>query len=406
MVTRNPHLAKLQAGYLFPEIQKRKQAYLTRHPEAKLISLGIGDTTLPLNACKAEQMSRFAANLSSKEGYSGYGPEQGSPQLRKLLAERLYQNRVHPEEIFISDGAKCDIARLQLLFGSKARIAVQDPTYPVYVDTGIMMGQSGSFNAAHAHYEGIAYMRCAPDNGFFPNLEALPPVDLLFFCSPNNPTGVAATRAQLAQLVAFAKQHRAILVFDAAYAAYIRDPMIPHSIYEIPGAREVAIEVNSFSKMSGFTGVRLGWTVVPEELRFDDGTSIKKDWDRIYTTCFNGASNIAQQGGLAVLSDEGIAAVKTMSDHYLANARLLHQLWMELGFPVFGGIHAPYLWVQFPGRKSWDVFEELLEKVQIVATPGCGFGPAGEGFMRFSAFGVRSQLEEAVDRLRAHFQKN
>lgn len=405
MVKRNTHLAKLQAGYLFPEIHKRKQAYLSRHPDAKVISLGVGDTTLPLDPLEAKQMSLFASGLSTQEGYSGYGPEQGTKELRQRLAERLYQNRVQPNEIFISDGAKCDIARLQLLFGPKVRVAVQDPTYPVYVDTGVIIGQSGNFNGTHGHYDGITYMRCDPNNGFFPNLDSLPAVDLIYFCSPNNPTGVASTRAQLLQLVEYAKKHRAILVFDAAYAAYIRDPMIPHSIYEIPGAREVAIEVNSFSKMAGFTGVRLGWTVVPEELRFEDGSSVKKDWERIYTTCFNGASNIAQHGGLAVLSDEGLAAVKTMSDHYLSNTKILQKLWLELGFPVFGGIHAPYLWVQFPKRKSWDIFEELLEKVQIIATPGSGFGPAGEGFMRFSAFGVRSSIEEAAERLKLFLTK-
>jgi LL-diaminopimelate aminotransferase len=399
MVKRNPHMAKLNSGYLFPEINKRKKALLARNPNAKIISLGIGDTTEPLDTYITDKLQYHSLGLSLRDRYTGYGQEQGNLDLRQKIAETLYQGKVSTDEVFVSDGSKCDIGRLQVLFGSHATIAVQDPTYPVYVDTGVILGQSQHYDPQLANYRGITYMRCLPENGFFPNLSEISRTDLIYFCSPNNPTGSVATKDQLNQLVAFAKKNRSIIIFDAAYAVYINDPELPRSIYEIEGAREVAIELGSFSKMAGFTGVRLAWSVVPEELCFEDGSSLRKDWDRINSTFFNGASNIVQGGGVAVLEENGMKAVRAMVDFYMGNARIIRQALQEMGFVTYGGEQSPYVWAKFSNRKSWDLFEEILEKAHVVTTPGSGFGPAGEGFLRFSAFNQRSHVEEAIERL-------
>eukprot|EP00871_Galdieria_phlegrea_P002567 jgi/Galph1/3310/GphlegSOOS_G1987.1 len=402
-VPKNPNLSKLQAGYLFPEIARRRSAYLQSHPEAKIISLGIGDTTQPIPRHVAEKMAEKAMSLSTTEGYSGYGPDQGDPILRERIASRLYKGRIDSDEIFVSDGAKCDIGRLQLMFGSNISIAVQDPAYPVYVDTAVILGQTGP--KINQLYEGIHYMTCRPENNFFPDLEKTKRTDVIFFCSPNNPTGAVATRQQLEALVSFAKRNGSIIVYDAAYAPFIQDSSIPQSIFEIDGARQVAIECNSFSKYAGFTGVRLGWVVCPKELCFSDGSLVHKDFSRIFTTCFNGASNIAQAGGLAVLDDEGMKEVKRLIGYYLENARILSTTMQELGFQVYGGVNSPYVWVQFPGHRSWDIFEEVLEKTQIVTVPGSGFGPAGESFLRLSAFASREHCLEAKQRLEKMFCK-
>lgn len=403
MVKRNIHLSKLHSGYLFPEINKRKKAFLACHPEAKIISLGIGDTSEPIATCITDTLQYHAEGLSLRERYSGYGQEQGNTNLRQKIAETLYHGQIAPDEIFISDGSKCDIGRLQLLFGSQATIAVQDPTYPVYVDTGVILGQSKHYDHQQAQYQGITYMGCSPENGFFPDLNNTPPTDLIYFCSPNNPTGTVATKEQLTELVAFAKKNRSIIIFDAAYAIYIKDPNLPRSIYEIEGAQEVAIELGSFSKMAGFTGLRLGWSVVPEKLTFEDGGAVRKDWDRINTTFFNGASNVVQGGGMAVLENEGMQAVRDMVAVYMGNAKIIREALLEIGFTTYGGQEAPYIWAKFGSKKSWDLFEEILEKAHVVTTPGSGFGPAGESFLRFSAFNQRSQVEEAVHRLRICF---
>lgn len=400
MVRRNPHFAKLVAGYLFPEINKRKKNLLARQPDAKIISLGIGDTTLPIHNHVSKYLQQYALDLATKEGYSGYGPEQGQPELRQKISEKIYKGKIAADEVFVSDGAKCDIGRLQLLFGSQATIAVQDPAYPVYVDTSVMLGQTETYDVKNMYYPGILYMRCVPENNFFPQLNKTQRTDLIYFCSPNNPTGAVATRSQLEQLVAFAKKNRSILIFDAAYASYIRDPSLPKSIFEIEGSREVALEVNSFSKMAGFTGLRLGWTAVPSELCFDDGTPVRKDWERIHTTFFNGASNIVQRGGMAVLDKEGLEAVQTMADTYMANAQLIVRGLEKMGIKTYGGQNAPYVWADFSPRKSWDIFEEFLEKAHVVTTPGSGFGPAGEGFLRLSSFAPRASVEEAINRIK------
>lgn len=400
MVQRNPHLAKLQAGYLFPEINKRVQAFLQRQPHASLISLGIGDTTEPIPACIVKGLQQQSEALGTLAGYKGYGREQGEHTLRQLIAEQLYHQTFDAEEIFISDGSKCDIGRLQVLFGQQATMAVQDPAYPVYVDTAVIMGQTGHYQSQTGQYQGIVYMPCDPSNQFFPRLDQTPRTSLIYFCSPNNPTGAVATRHQLKQLIEFTKANRSILIYDAAYAVFIQDPELPRSIYEIEGAREVAIELGSFSKMIGFTGVRLAWSIVPKELKFEDGWPIHRDWSRINSTFFNGASNIAQAGGIAALSAEGQTAMQELVRFYMENTLFLKQTLEELGYQVYGGQHAPYLWVKIPHRTSWQAFDELLEKAHLICTPGSGFGPAGEGFVRFSAFGHADRIKEAASRLK------
>lgn len=400
MVKRNPHLAKLHAGYLFPEIAKRKKVFLSQHPQARLISLGIGDTTEPIPPSIIEKLKSESTALGTLEGYKGYGPEQGRPELRQQIAHVLYQGRIHPDEIFISDGSKCDIGRLQVMFGQQASIAVQDPSYPVYVDTSVILGQTAHFDPEHSHYKGISYLACRPENDFFPDLSQATSSDLIYFCSPNNPTGAAANYQQLTQLIKFAKENQSILIYDSAYACFIQDPNLPRSIYEIEGAREVAIELGSFSKMVGFTGVRLAWSIIPKELHFEDGHSIHQDWSRINSTFFNGASCVAQAGGLAVLTPEGLKEMQELVHFYMENTKILKNTLQNLTYLVYGGDHAPYLWVKFSHANSWQAFEEVLENAHIVCTPGSGFGPAGEGFLRFSAFGHRHQIEEAALRLR------
>ena len=387
MVKRNPHIAQLPQSYLFPEIGRRRRAFQTDNPSARLISLGIGDTTEPISPSVALGLSKAAESLSTREGYSGYGPEQGVEILRKKISERIYDGKIKPHEIFISDGAKCDLGRLQLLFGADISVAVQDPAYPVYVDGSLMRGVSN-----------LMALPCHPENDFFPQLPKKAP-DLFYFCSPNNPTGAVASRKQLEELVAYALKHRMIIVYDAAYSAFIQDPAIPKSIYEIPEARSVALEINSFSKIAGFTGVRLGWSVVPDELVYEDGSSVQKDWSRVTSTIFNGASNIAQVGGLHVLDDEGWdLSCKTIS-YYLENAAILQRSLEKQGIRVYGGLHAPYIWAHFPGKSSWDMFHLFLEKLYLVTTPGSGFGPSGEGFLRLTSFGQRKDVLEASERL-------
>jgi len=404
-VERNPNFEKLQAGYLFPEIGRRRNEYLAANPDGReLISLGIGDTTQPIPSAILEGLVEGASKLGTKDGYSGYGDGNGNSDLRERIADKLYGGRIASDEVFVSDGAKCDIARLQSMFGPKVSIAVQDPSYPVYVDTGVMTGQTGLFDADTSQFDGIVYMPCTPENGFFPDLEKTPRADVMYFCSPNNPTGAAASREQLESLVAYAKREGCLLVFDAAYAPFIRSPDTPKSIYEIEGARDVAIEVNSFSKYAGFTGVRLGWTVVPKELTFADGSSIRNDYNRVMSTGFNGASNVVQAGGLACLSDAGLKEIDGLIDYYLGNAAILREAAEKIGVPVYGGTDAPYIFCDF-GKNSWDVFSEIMETCQVVTIPGAGFGPAATNFVRLSSFASREACVEASARLVAQYGK-
>nr|XP_016437403.1 PREDICTED: LL-diaminopimelate aminotransferase, chloroplastic-like [Nicotiana tabacum] len=393
-VSRNENLAKLQAGYLFPEIARRRSAHMLKHPDAQIISLGIGDTTEPIPEFISSAMAQSAVRIN---GVEFFPHEQ---QLRASIASTFYANvGIEEDEIFVSDGAKSDISRLQVLFGSNVTMAVQDPSYPAYVDSSVIMGQTGQFQKDVEKYGNIAYMRCTPENGFFPDLSSVPRTDIIFFCSPNNPTGAAASREQLTKLVRFAKSNGSILVYDSAYAMYICDDS-PKSIFEIPGAKEVAIEVSSFSKYAGFTGVRLGWTAIPKVLLYSDGFPVAKDFNRIVCTSFNGASNIAQAGGLACLSPDGFKAMKDVVSFYKENTEIIMETFKSLGYKVYGGKNAPYVWVHFPGRSSWEVFSEILEKTHVVTTPGSGFGPGGEGFVRVSAFGHRENVVEACRRFK------
>lgn len=393
------NMAKLPSGYLFPEINRRKKEFLAKNPQAKVISLGIGNTTEPITPYIVSGLQAQTLALGTKQGYSGYGDEQGLPELRKKIAHKIYAGIVNPDEVFVSDGAKCDIGRLQVMFGSSVSIAVQDPSYPVYVDGSVIMGATGGYSQEKSLFENIVYMKCLPENNFFPDLDNLARTDLIYFCSPNNPTGAVATYDQLRKLVLFAKKNRSVILFDAAYSAYIHDPEYPKSIFEIEGAREVAIEISSFSKTIGFTGVRLGWTVVPAELKYDDGSFVRNDWNRIMTTIFNGASNIAQHGGLASLDEKGYEEMQNLVSYYKENARWIQQTLKNLKVTLYGGTNSPYIWAFFPGRKSWDIFNVLLEKHHIITTPGSGFGPSGEGFLRFSSYGHREDILEACRRL-------
>ncbi|TKY56226.1 Aminotransferase ALD1 [Spatholobus suberectus] len=394
-------MESLQSGYLFPEVFVRESEYAQRNPHARLIRLGIGDTTEPIPDIITSAMAEQALALSTAQGYKGYGPEQGNRELKRAIAETFYQDmQVTENEIFVSDGAQCDISRVQMLLDASLSIAVQDPTFPAYIDSSVIVGRAGRFKAQTGKYKNIVYMKCGSENNFFPDLSNTPRTDLIFFCSPNNPTGSAASRQQLEQLVEFAKANGSIIIYDAAYAAYISDES-PRSIFEIPGAKEVvAIEISSFSKFAGFTGVRLGWTVVPKELLYANGYPIIKDYDRIVCTCFNGASNIVQAGGLACLSPEGFQALKTTMRYYMENAKILVDTFQSLGLKVYGGKNGPYVWVHFPGLSSWDVFNKILERAAIVTVPGIGFGPGGEGYIRVSAFGHRESVLEASSRLR------
>ena len=411
MIKRNPHLAALKAGYLFPEIARRRREFAAAHPEdplrpeTRIISLGVGNTTEPILPCTASGLVEGARKLGTVEGYSGY-QDEGLPELREKIAEVFYSRAEGSagkttafsiEEIFISDGAKCDIGRLQLLFGRDTKVVVQDPSYPVYVDGSVLIGAAGAW--ADTGYGGIVYLPCTAENNYFPDLSLLPENSLVYFCSPNNPTGAVTTREELTVLVNASRSKGCIIIFDAAYSEYIRNPALPKTIYEIPGARECAIEVNSFSKPAGFTGVRLGWTVVPKELSYAGGESINADWARIAGTIFNGASNIAQAGGLAALSEEGQKEIRKLCDFYLGNAALIRGALQKLGISCVGGDNSPYIWACFPGRDSWEVFAEILEKCRVVTTPGAGFGPSGQSFIRFSAFGHRADVEEACRRL-------
>jgi LL-diaminopimelate aminotransferase len=401
MINRNPCVANLKAGYLFPEIAKRRREYAAAHPGAKIISLGVGNTTEPVLPHINAGLVEGAKKLGTVEGYSGY-QDEGLAELREKISGVCYGGKFGIDEIFISDGAKCDIGRMQTLFGAGTKAAVQDPSYPVYVDGSVLVGAAGKWTGQG--YAGITYLPCTQENNYFPDLDLIPQNSLVYFCSPNNPTGAAADRGQLAALVEAVLKKGALLVFDAAYSEYIRDPALPKSIFEIEGAKLCAIEINSFSKPAGFTGVRLGWSIVPKELKYACGESVNADWSRVCTTIFNGASNIAQAGGLAALDKEGQQEIRSLTGFYLGNAQLIKSALQNLGIKCAGGDNSPYIWAHFPGQDSWEVFSQILEKCQVVTTPGSGFGPAGRSFIRFSAFGHRVDVEEACQRLR--FMRN
>jgi LL-diaminopimelate aminotransferase len=399
MVKQNPFIANIKAGYLFPEIARRRSEFEAAHPNGvRIISLGVGNTTEPILPHIDGGLVNGAKALGKAEAYSGY-QDEGLLSLRAQISEVFYRNAFAPDEVFISDGAKCDIGRLQLLFGAGVKVAAQDPSYPVYVDGSVLTGAAGAWQGNG--YEGIVYLPCTAKNDYFPDVSRIPENALVYFCSPNNPTGAVASKQQLSTLIAAAREKGCIIIFDAAYAEFIRDPKLPKTIFEIEGAETCAIEVNSLSKPAGFTGVRLGWTVVPKALKYAGGESVNADWVRVTGTIFNGASNIAQAGALAALEEDGLKEIRELTDFYLENARLIRETLQRLGVSSTGGDNSPYIWASFPNRDSWDVFAEILGKCRIITTPGSGFGPAGQSFIRFSAFGHRADVEEACMRLSA-----
>jgi LL-diaminopimelate aminotransferase len=406
MALINDNYLKLAAGYLFPEIARRVNGFQEAHADAKLIRLGIGDVVLPLPASVRDALHRAVDEMGTADGFRGYGPEQGYAFLREAIAEHDFRPRgveVSPDEIFVSDGSKCDSGNIQEIFSSAAKIAISDPVYPVYVDTNVMAGRTGASDGK-GRYGGIVYVPATEENGFQPD----PPeeaVDLVYLCSPNNPTGSAASQEQLARWVAYAKRTGAILLYDAAYEAYITDESIPHSIYEIPGARDVAIEFRSFSKNAGFTGTRCAFVVVPKTVtgKTPDGeeVSLHQLWNRRHSTKFNGVPYVIQAGAAAIYTEAGRREVAELVAYYLENAKIIREGLSAAGLTVFGGVNAPYVWVKTPGGiGSWDFFDRLLEKANVVGTPGAGFGSCGEGYFRLSAFGIREQVEEAVERIR------
>jgi LL-diaminopimelate aminotransferase len=405
----NEHYLKLQAGYLFPEISRRVQSFCDTHPAkaSRLIRLGIGDVTEPLPPAAVAALHRAADDMGRRETFRGYGPEQGYDFLRQAIAQSDFRDRgiqVADDEIFVSDGSKCDCGNILDILGHRNRVAVMDPVYPVYVDTNVMAGHTGPSDAQGA-YAGLVYLPCTPENEFVPRLPSKP-VDLIYLCYPNNPTGATATREQLAAWVDYAREHQALILYDAAYEAYITDPSLPRSIFEIPGARSCAIEFRSFSKNGGFTGTRCAFTVVPKELEADGPEGQHRPlhalWLRRMTTKFNGVSYLVQRAAEALYSPDGKAQVAQLVQFYLGNARILREAATAAGFQVHGGINAPYLWARLPaGLSSWTAFDRLLQENSLVVTPGSGFGRSGEGFIRISAFNRREQVEEAADRLRA-----
>jgi LL-diaminopimelate aminotransferase len=404
MIRINENYTKLKASYLFSDIAKRVSAFTQAHPDKPVIRLGIGDVTEPLPQVCIDALHAGTDELANRATFKGYGPEQGYAFLREAIAQHDYVSRgaqIDADEIFVSDGSKCDCGNIQEIFSNDIRLAIPDPVYPVYVDTNVMAGRTGP--NIDGRYQGITYLDSTPANGYVPSLPSAA-TDLIYLCFPNNPTGAVATKAQLAEWVAYAKKNKAIILFDSAYEAYIRDPEIPHSIYEIEGAREVAIEFRSFSKTAGFTGTRCAYTVVPKSLVAYDAAgnthSLHALWNRRHTTKFNGVSYPVQKAAAAIFTDEGKRQVKAMTDYYLANAALIRNAVQQLGFSCIGGDNAPYIWVN-TGRDSWEFFDLLLNKAQVVCTPGAGFGKCGEGHVRISAFNSRENVERALERIAA-----
>jgi LL-diaminopimelate aminotransferase len=404
MIRINENYTKLKASYLFADIARRVAAFTDANPGKPVIRLGIGDVTEPLPPACVAALHAAADEMASRATFRGYGPEQGYPFLRELVAQRDYAQRgcrIEPDEVFISDGSKCDCGNIQEIFADDIRLAIPDPVYPVYVDTNVMAGRTGPSEGGR--YQGILYLDSTASNGYVPDVPA-EPADLVYLCFPNNPTGAVATRAQLAAWVDYARRNRAVILNDSAYEAYIRDPSVPRSIYEIEGARDVAIEFRSFSKTAGFTGMRCAYTVVPKSLvawdRAGDAHPLHALWNRRHTTKFNGVSYPVQRAAAAVYSDEGRIQTRALTDFYLENARLVRAEMGRLGFACVGGDNAPYIWVDV-GRDSWQFFDLLLERAQVVCTPGAGFGRCGEGHVRISAFNSRENVEKALGRIGA-----
>lgn len=405
MAKINENYLKLQAGYLFPEIGRRVSEFIAANPDKKVIKMGIGDVTRPLVPSVVKAFHEGVDEMAKAETFKGYGPEQGYAFLREAIVKNAYQDNgidISADDIFISDGSKCDTGNIQEIFGNDNKIAICDPVYPVYADTTVMSGKTGGYDSGH--YEGIIYMPCTIENDFIPGLPEETP-DLIFLCYPNNPMGTVATKEELKKWVDYARENKSIILYDAAYEAFITEEGIPHSIYEIEGAKEVAIEFRSFSKTAGFTGTRCAFTVVPSELKAFDSEGkthpVKPLWNRRQSTKFNGVSYPVQKAAAAVYTDEGKKEVAEVIAYYLENARIMKESLTEAGYKVFGGVNAPYIWVKTKNNmSSWDFFDKVLNEANVVGTPGSGFGPAGEGYFRFSAFADRESTIEAMERIK------
>ncbi len=407
MARMNENYLQLQGSYLFSEIARRRSKFIAEHPSAQIISLGIGDVTRPLPEAVVKAMHRAVDELTNPETFRGYGPEQGYDFLLAAIAQHDYQARgvtIDPTEVFVSDGSKCDVGNIQEIFSADSVIAVMDPVYPVYVDTNVMAGRSGRYDPDTNRYANIVYLTATAENNFKPELPTQH-VDLIYLCYPNNPTGMTLTRDELKVWVDYAREHGSILLFDSAYEAYITDADVPHSIYEIEGAREVAIEFRSYSKTAGFTGVRCAYTVVPKSVMVLDVSgnrvSAHEQWHRRQSTKFNGCSYVTQRGAAAVYSPEGKAQIRALTDYYMNNALIIRQGLMSSGLAVYGGVNAPYIWLKTPdGIDSWSFFDKLLSEAGIVGTPGVGFGQNGQGYFRLTAFGSLANTEKAIERIK------
>ena len=403
MVTVNHNYLKLPGSYLFSTIGKKVRAYKEENPDKEVISLGIGDVTQPLVPAIIDALHGAVEEMAHAETFHGYAPDLGYEFLRRAIAKNDYQDRgcdVAADEIFVSDGAKSDSGNIQEIFGTDNKVAVCDPVYPVYVDTNVMAGRTGEYNRVHENFDGVIYMPCRKENGFLPEFPSEVP-DLIYLCFPNNPTGSAITKDELQKWVDYANKNGCVIIYDAAYEAYISEENVPHSIYECEGARTCAIELRSFSKNAGFTGVRLGFTVIPKEL-VRDGVSLHSLWARRHGTKFNGAPYIVQKAGEAVYSEAGKAQLKDQVGYYMRNAKLIHDELTKAGFSVSGGVNAPYIWLETPDKMtSWEFFDYLLKNANVVGTPGSGFGSHGEGYFRLTAFGTYENTLKAIDRIKS-----
>ncbi|SHK73364.1 LL-diaminopimelate aminotransferase apoenzyme [Selenomonas ruminantium] len=406
MATINDNYLKLPGSYLFAEIARRVAAFKEANPDADIIRLGIGDVTQPLPQACIEAMHKAVDEMANADTFRGYGPEQGYSFLTEAIIEHNYKARgieIGTDEIFISDGSKSDCGNIQEIFGEDNKVAITDPVYPVYLDTNVMAGRTGTLNE-DGHFEGVTYLPCDASNNFAPELPQ-ERVDMIYLCCPNNPTGTTLSRAELTKWVNYAKENESVILFDAAYAAYITEEDVPRSIYEIEGAKDVAIEFRSFSKTAGFTGTRCGYTIIPKTVkgRAKDGSLVEfnKLWNRRHTTKFNGTAYIVQRGAAAIYTEEGQKQVKETIAYYMENARIIREGLQAAGIEAYGGVNAPYIWLKTPNdMPSWDFFDKLLTEVNIVGTPGAGFGPCGEGYFRLTAFGNRENTVRAVERIK------
>lgn len=410
MININENFLKLQDSYLFSTIAKKVAEFQKENPDVKIIKLGIGDVTLPLAPSVVSAMEKAVLEMAKKETFRGYGPEQGYEFLREKISEYDYKKRgvdIDIDEIFVSDGAKCDCGNIVDIFGINNKVAITDPVYPVYLDTNIMSGRTGDYNEATGKYENLIYIPVTAENNFIPAFPKETP-DMIYLCFPNNPTGTVLKKEELAKWVDYAKRNKSIILFDAAYEAFISEEDVPHSIYEIEGAKEVAIEFKSFSKTAGFTGIRCAYMVIPKELKgyTSEGKEIPLNplWNRRHGTKFNGVSYPVQRAAEAVYSEQGQKEIRENIEYYLDNVRIIKQGLQDAGFTVFGGVNSPYVWLKVPeGITSWEFFDLLLKNANVVGTPGVGFGPSGEGYFRLTGFGTKENTIEAIERIKKVF---